>query len=443
MSFTTEPRRRLFWPSEIRVRTVLENIYDRVYAKVTLRDLVDPTFKNTTNNYLFTKPERDFIFNSAHADFVIVDSDDYPILVVEVDGKSHDKLVQKKRDALKDSILSKANIPLVRLKLGFLDRAQIQDNKLKAYSSLALTNSPIQTLVIGALSNMARDSLLLEFAKALYRHLKTKTPNVDLWQWSHFILRASSIREFEKNWPDETNNHDSVEALFNLLINNEEETSYNSLISDFEHSGHADWIARAYALDQMYLMMTDRHIRRYVEAGASLGGDIAAWYLISESVYYPERQYLVGYIALVQQLLIDFKDVLLELIVNADKNIETGTQISEWLKAKAQAYIYDFPWGGQVSMYSFYGFDRPGGGGITILYDYITDHDKYKHFEEPELSSDDEYMRAMISFQMGWLPEMQTIQDACQLVIKIIDETNIAFNFFIDMYNRTETQLIL
>ncbi|MNY52896.1 hypothetical protein D3C86_1886110 [compost metagenome] len=39
-----------------------------------------------------------------------------PLGVIEVDGASHDRLDQAERDALKNSILEKSGIPLLRLR---------------------------------------------------------------------------------------------------------------------------------------------------------------------------------------------------------------------------------------------------------------------------------------------------------------------------------------
>ncbi|EUJ49422.1 hypothetical protein MCOL2_16037 [Listeria fleischmannii FSL S10-1203] len=53
----------------------------------------------------------------ASCDFVIYYKvGKHPLGVIEVDGGSHDDKVQQERDALKNNILEKAKIPLLRLK---------------------------------------------------------------------------------------------------------------------------------------------------------------------------------------------------------------------------------------------------------------------------------------------------------------------------------------
>lgn len=66
---------------------------------------------------VLTAREKDFIRNRASCDFVIYYKvGKAPLGVVEVDGGSHDSGRQAERDALKDSILNKYGIPILRLK---------------------------------------------------------------------------------------------------------------------------------------------------------------------------------------------------------------------------------------------------------------------------------------------------------------------------------------
>ena len=60
-----------------------------------------------------------------HVDFVLVDDDWQPLLVVEVDGPSHATGKARANDALKDRILASAGIPLLRLRHGTDWRAQL------------------------------------------------------------------------------------------------------------------------------------------------------------------------------------------------------------------------------------------------------------------------------------------------------------------------------
>jgi very-short-patch-repair endonuclease len=55
--------------------------------------------------------------NRASCDFVLYFKvGKTPLGVIEVDGGSHDRPEQAERDALKNSILNKSNIPLLRLR---------------------------------------------------------------------------------------------------------------------------------------------------------------------------------------------------------------------------------------------------------------------------------------------------------------------------------------
>ena len=424
----SSPKRKLFWPSEAKVRSVLEKIYDRVYAKVTLYDLVDPKYRDLKDAFVFSKKERDYIFNSAHADFVIVDQNDFPIFVLEVDGISHHDQKQMERDSLKNSILRKADIPIVRLNLKFFNQAQSQDQELRTLSSLELANQPIQTMIVGALVLIAKDQLILEYAKALYLNLRSISHDVDLWQWSKSIMRADSIRTFEKKWFNQATQHDTVDAL--LELNKDEDD--DSLMESFQYCGHEDWFIRSYSLDRMYLSMIDRHIRSFIEGNGTLSGEIAAWYLLDETIRYTEMNFLVSYCHLVTQILSDFKLILQKMI---DLGIEN--KIAEWLTNECCVYTYILPWGDQISLDKFYGYDRPGGGGITLLFDYIVDHDKqrYEYLKEVHLSSENEYELAQAYEYFGWFPYKATSLEACRLVIGIIEETKVAFSSFLDFYN--------
>ncbi len=69
-----------------------------------------------STNLTLTEQEQNFIDNGASCDFVIYyDMDKLPIGVIEVDGDHHSTEVQMKRDKLKNSILKKADIPILRL----------------------------------------------------------------------------------------------------------------------------------------------------------------------------------------------------------------------------------------------------------------------------------------------------------------------------------------
>lgn len=55
---------------------------------------------------------------SRHVDFLLVDADWKPLLVIEVDGSSHHRQERKARDELIDRVLKSAGIPIVRLRVG-------------------------------------------------------------------------------------------------------------------------------------------------------------------------------------------------------------------------------------------------------------------------------------------------------------------------------------
>jgi hypothetical protein len=69
------------------------------------------------SNGTLTSREREFMKNRASCDFVLYFKvGKTPLGVIEVDGSSHGEPLQVERDALKDSILRKSGIPLLRLR---------------------------------------------------------------------------------------------------------------------------------------------------------------------------------------------------------------------------------------------------------------------------------------------------------------------------------------
>jgi hypothetical protein len=80
-----------------------------ILAKVRLADLVDADERH---------PRWQANFNrvcSKHIDFVICDSLFRPIIAVELDGSSHEREDQCKRDLDVDRILENASLPLLRV----------------------------------------------------------------------------------------------------------------------------------------------------------------------------------------------------------------------------------------------------------------------------------------------------------------------------------------
>ena len=81
------------------------------HQQVHLEQLVSKT------NNSFTERELEYMDNKASCDFVLYFKiGKNPIAVIEVDGGHHNKPEQKKRDQLKNTILAKAGVPLLRLK---------------------------------------------------------------------------------------------------------------------------------------------------------------------------------------------------------------------------------------------------------------------------------------------------------------------------------------
>lgn len=88
-----------------------------------------------------TRAESGFVDASAHADFLffrIVDK--RPLAVLEIDGSLHDTPVQKHRDELKDSIMSKVNMPLWRLRTNEYKPDEWLEEKVREVGVLADNN---------------------------------------------------------------------------------------------------------------------------------------------------------------------------------------------------------------------------------------------------------------------------------------------------------------
>lgn len=64
---------------------------------------------------------------SRHVDFLLVDEDWRPVLVVEVDGGSHGRADRQRRDRIVDGVLAAAGIPVLRLLAGADWRGQLED----------------------------------------------------------------------------------------------------------------------------------------------------------------------------------------------------------------------------------------------------------------------------------------------------------------------------
>jgi len=108
------------------IKKVIEEYYGAAYLRhYPLRDLL-----KDSDGILLSKEERDFVKHASHVDFMIYSSASKQMrLCVEVDGVTYHSLEeQKKRDRLKDEILRKYDIPLIR----FETNGSKEEEKLKA-----------------------------------------------------------------------------------------------------------------------------------------------------------------------------------------------------------------------------------------------------------------------------------------------------------------------
>lgn len=92
---------KLYW----RLRTAAPSL--SVFPQVALSQLLKCDDQSTRNG-----------FSQLVADFVICDRSAKALLIIELDGKDHNKPAQKKRDARKDSALAEAGIEVVRWRAG-------------------------------------------------------------------------------------------------------------------------------------------------------------------------------------------------------------------------------------------------------------------------------------------------------------------------------------
>jgi hypothetical protein len=74
-------------------------------------------------------------YSQLSADFVLCAEDFRPLLVVELDDSSHDRSVQRARDAKKDAVLAAAGVPIVRFR-GPVSGDRIREDVTKALRGL-------------------------------------------------------------------------------------------------------------------------------------------------------------------------------------------------------------------------------------------------------------------------------------------------------------------
>ncbi|TVU90935.1 AAA domain-containing protein [Vreelandella titanicae] len=105
-----------FKSEQIVARILRDTLFQKAYQSMMFHSQVALIQLASSANEALTAREREFMENRASCDFVIYFRvGKTPLAVIEVDGGGHDKLQQVERDALKNSILQKSNIPLLRL----------------------------------------------------------------------------------------------------------------------------------------------------------------------------------------------------------------------------------------------------------------------------------------------------------------------------------------
>jgi very-short-patch-repair endonuclease/RecA/RadA recombinase len=105
------------YKSEQIVAQILRDVLSQeAYRAMTFHSQIALIQLVSSANEALTSRERDFMRNRASCDFVLYFKvGKTPLGVIEVDGGYHETAPQAERDALKDSILSKSKIPLLRL----------------------------------------------------------------------------------------------------------------------------------------------------------------------------------------------------------------------------------------------------------------------------------------------------------------------------------------
>ncbi|MBA5980184.1 DUF2726 domain-containing protein, partial [Pseudomonas sp. MD195_PC81_125] len=102
---------------QIMAQILRETLDQEVYRGIAAHGQVELNQLVSMTNEWLTPREREFMDNRASCDFVIYFKvGKRPLGVIEVDGGSHATPMQIERDALKDSILQKAGVALLRLR---------------------------------------------------------------------------------------------------------------------------------------------------------------------------------------------------------------------------------------------------------------------------------------------------------------------------------------
>lgn len=104
--------RPILSPCELDFYNLLRNCissHTMLFSKVRLWDVLDVTEK--TNSISYTNKIR-----SKHVDFIITDKSGFPLVVIELDDKSHNKKSRKERDEFVNKALAAANINIIHVK---------------------------------------------------------------------------------------------------------------------------------------------------------------------------------------------------------------------------------------------------------------------------------------------------------------------------------------
>jgi len=111
------PEDSRFRSEQIVAQLLRELLSEESYRALACHTQVRLSQVASSTNPALTKDEVDFMRNRASCDFVLYFKvGKTPLGVIEVDGGSHDRPAQATRDALKNSILVKSNIPILRLR---------------------------------------------------------------------------------------------------------------------------------------------------------------------------------------------------------------------------------------------------------------------------------------------------------------------------------------
>lgn len=111
------PNDSSFKSEQIVAQLLRETLAQDAYRSVMFHTQIELIQLVSVANEVLTAQELALMKNKASCDFVLYFKvGKKPLGVIEVDGGSHDEPEQAERDALKNSILQKCNIPLLRLR---------------------------------------------------------------------------------------------------------------------------------------------------------------------------------------------------------------------------------------------------------------------------------------------------------------------------------------